>query len=103
MGGIDPAILIASLMAASVPILLAALGELVVEKAGVLNLGVEGMMIMGAIVGFMVTIHTESPVLGFVCGALGGAARQIAVAGRRGCRPGVVPGVQSTPEQAERE
>jgi simple sugar transport system permease protein len=74
MGGIDPAILIASLMAASVPILLAALGELVVEKAGVLNLGVEGMMIMGAIVGFMVTIHTESPVLGFVCGALGGAA-----------------------------
>ena len=31
-------------------------------------------MIMGAIVGFMVTIHTESPVLGFVCGALGGAA-----------------------------
>jgi general nucleoside transport system permease protein len=74
MGGIDPAILIASLMAASVPILLAALGELVVEKAGVLNLGVEGMMIMGAIVGFMITIQTESPALGFVGGALGGAA-----------------------------
>ena len=73
-GGINPAILIASLMAASVPILLAALGELVVEKAGVLNLGVEGMMIMGAIVGFMVTIQTESPLLGFVGGALGGAA-----------------------------
>jgi ABC-type uncharacterized transport system permease subunit len=73
-GGINPAILIASLMAASVPILLAALGELVVEKAGVLNLGVEGMMITGAIVGFIVTIHSESPFLGFVCGALGGAA-----------------------------
>ncbi|NEY90792.1 ABC transporter permease [Tabrizicola oligotrophica] len=72
-GGINPAILIASLMAASVPILLAALGELVVEKAGVLNLGVEGMMIMGAIVGFMVTIQTGSPFLGFVGGAIGGA------------------------------
>ena len=73
-GTINPAILIASLMMASVPILLAALGELVVEKAGVLNLGVEGMMIMGAITGFMVTIQTESPVLGFVAGAAGGAA-----------------------------
>jgi len=73
-GGINPTILIASLMAASVPILLAALGELVVEKAGVLNLGVEGMMVMGAICGFIVTIHSGSPVLGFVGGALGGAA-----------------------------
>ncbi len=73
-GSINPAVLIASLMVASVPIMLAALGELVVEKAGVLNLGVEGMMIMGAICGFVVTIHTESPVLGFVGGALGGAA-----------------------------
>jgi ABC-type uncharacterized transport system permease subunit len=73
-GGINPTVLVASLMAASVPILLAALGELVVEKAGVLNLGVEGMMIMGAICGFIVTIHSESPVLGFVAGAAGGAA-----------------------------
>ncbi len=44
LGGINPAVLIASLMVASVPIILAAIGELVVEKAGVLNLGVEGMM-----------------------------------------------------------
>jgi ABC-type uncharacterized transport system permease subunit len=73
-GGINPAILIASLMAASVPILLAALGELVVEKAGVLNLGVEGMMIMGAICGFIIAVETGSPVLGFVGGAVGGAA-----------------------------
>ena len=73
-GSINPAVLIASLMMASVPILLAALGELVVEKAGVLNLGVEGMMIMGAICGFMVTIHTGNPFLGFIGGALGGAA-----------------------------
>ena len=53
LGGINPAVLIASLMVASVPIMLAALGELVVEKSGVLNLGVEGMMIMGAICGFI--------------------------------------------------
>ncbi len=74
LGGINPAVLIASLMVASVPIMLAALGELVVEKAGVLNLGVEGMMIMGAICGFITAVATGSPVMGFVGGAAGGAA-----------------------------
>jgi general nucleoside transport system permease protein len=73
IGGINPAILIASLMVASVPIMLAAIGELVVEKAGVLNLGVEGMMIIGAICGFVVAVHSGSAVMGFVGGALGGA------------------------------
>ncbi|MFN4170951.1 MAG: ABC transporter permease [Pseudorhodobacter sp.] len=73
LGGINPAVLIASLMVASVPILLAALGELVVEKAGVLNLGVEGMMIMGAVCGFITAVATGSPVLGFFGGALGAA------------------------------
>lgn len=73
-GGIDPAVLIASLMVASVPILLAAIGELIVEKAGVLNLGVEGMMIIGAVVGFATAVGTGSPLLGFVGGALGAAA-----------------------------
>lgn len=74
MGSINIAVLIASLMVASVPILLAALGEMVTERAGVLNLGVEGMMIMGAIAGFIVAVHSGSPALGFVAGALGGAA-----------------------------
>ena len=73
-GSINPVVLIASLMVASVPIMLAALGELVVEKAGVLNLGVEGMMIMGAICGFITAVGTGSPVMGFVGGAAGGAA-----------------------------
>ncbi len=73
-GGIDPTLLIASLMVASVPIILAAIGELVVERAGVLNLGVEGMMIMGAVCGFIAAVETGSPVLGFVGGAAGGAA-----------------------------
>ncbi len=40
------------------PILLAATGELVVEKSGVLNLGVEGMMLIGAVTGFAVTLTT---------------------------------------------
>jgi simple sugar transport system permease protein len=72
-GGINPAVLVASLMVASVPIMLAAIGELVVEKAGVLNLGVEGMMIMGAICGFISAVQTGSPVLGFIGGAVGAA------------------------------
>jgi simple sugar transport system permease protein len=74
LGGINPAVLVASLMVASVPIMLAAIGELVVEKAGVLNLGVEGMMIMGAICGFATAVETGSPFLGFLGGALGAAA-----------------------------
>ncbi|MBW7922513.1 MAG: ABC transporter permease [Rubellimicrobium sp.] len=72
MGGIDPILLLASLMVASTPILLAALGELVVERAGVLNLGVEGMMITGAVCGFAATVLTGSPWLGFVAAALAG-------------------------------
>lgn len=72
-GGIDPALLISALIIASVPIVLAAIGELVVERAGVLNLGVEGMMIMGAVCGFIVSVETGSAVMGFVGGAAGGA------------------------------
>lgn len=71
--GIDPVTLIAALIVASTPILLAAIGELVVEKAGVLNLGVEGMMIVGAISGFAVAVNMDSPVLGFLAAAAGGA------------------------------
>ncbi|MDT8326407.1 MAG: ABC transporter permease [Roseovarius sp.] len=72
-GSINPVLLLASLMVAATPILLAALGELVVERAGVLNLGVEGMMIIGAICGFAAAVNTGSPVLGFVAAAGGGA------------------------------
>ena len=80
IGGINIVVLVASLMVAAVPILLAALGELVVEKAGVLNLGVEGMMIMGAICGFITAVGTGSPFLGFLGGALGGAALSLVFA-----------------------
>jgi len=73
LGQINPILLIASLMVASTPILLAAIGEMVVEKAGVLNLGVEGMMITGAVVGFATAVNVDSPVLGFLAAALAGA------------------------------
>ncbi len=80
IAGINPALLIASLMVAAVPILLAAIGELVVEKAGVLNLGVEGMMIVGAVVGFATAVGTGSPFLGFLGGAAGGMALSLVFA-----------------------
>ena len=74
LSGISPTLLLASLMVASTPILLAALGVLVVERAGVLNLGVEGMMIAGAVTGFAVAVATGNPWIGFAGAAAGGAA-----------------------------
>ena len=73
LSAINPVLLLAALMVSATPILLAALGELVVEKSGVLNLGVEGMMVSGAAVGFIAAYTTGSPVLGFAAGAAGGA------------------------------
>ncbi|WP_018687849.1 ABC transporter permease [Ahrensia kielensis] len=59
---------------AATPLLIAALGELVVERSGVLNLGVEGMMVMGAVTGFGAAQITGSAYLGLlaaiICGAL---------------------------------
>ncbi|PTM38781.1 ABC transporter permease [Bosea sp. 124] len=63
-----------TLVAASTPILLAALGELVTEKAGVLNLGVEGMMLCGAVAGFAVAFSTGSTTLGLVAAVVAGIA-----------------------------
>lgn len=64
---------IITIVGISTPILLAGLGELIVEKAGVLNLGVEGMMLIGAISGFAVTVYTGSPWLGVIGAAIAGA------------------------------
>jgi simple sugar transport system permease protein len=63
-----------SVMASSTPLLLAATGELVTERAGVLNLGVEGMMLVGAVTGFAVGHLTGSTVLGVIAATAGGAA-----------------------------
>lgn len=73
LSAINPILLLASLIVAATPLLLAAIGELVVEKAGVLNLGVEGMMITGAICGFAVAVNTGSPLMGVLAAAIGGA------------------------------
>jgi ABC-type uncharacterized transport system permease subunit len=66
--------IILSVIAASTPLLLAAAGELVAERSGVLNLGVEGMMIMGAACGFAGAYLTGSTLLGALAGIAAGAA-----------------------------
>jgi len=65
------AILVAAITAGT-PILYAAIGELITERSGVLNLGVEGMMLMGAVTGFMVTVVTANPWLGAGAAMLAG-------------------------------
>ncbi len=62
-----------SIMAASTPLLFAAMGELVAEKSGVLNLGVEGMMLAGAVLAFIVGLETGSGILAIAAGAAMGA------------------------------
>ena len=61
--GLVEAILL-TIFTAATPLLIAALGELVTERSGVLNLGVEGMMIMGAVSGFAFAIYTGNPYIG---------------------------------------
>jgi general nucleoside transport system permease protein len=69
--------LLLTIMTASTPLLLAALGELVTERSGVLNLGVEGMMVMGAVCGFGAALITGSPWIGVVAAMVAGCAMSI--------------------------
>lgn len=62
-----------TIITAATPLVIAAMGELVTERAGVLNLGVEGMMIMGAVCAFAGSYLTGVPLLGVLAGILGGA------------------------------
>jgi simple sugar transport system permease protein len=66
--------IILTVITASTPLLLAAIGELVTEKAGVLNLGVEGMMIMGAAAGIAAAILTGSSLIGVLAAIAAGMA-----------------------------
>jgi general nucleoside transport system permease protein len=66
--------IISGMLAAATPFLLAALGELVAERAGVLNLGVEGLMAFGAVLAFIIVYHGGGHFLGFVAAGLGSAA-----------------------------
>ena len=61
--------IIASTLNAGTPLLIAAAGIVIHEKSGVLNLGIEGIMLMGAVTGFTVTLSTGSFALGFFAGA----------------------------------
>jgi simple sugar transport system permease protein len=70
MGALEAVIL--TIITASTPLLLAAMGELVTERSGVLNLGVEGMMIMGAVCGFAAAYTTGSALVGVGAGLAGG-------------------------------
>ena len=75
MSGLDwlvPVVL--TVITASTPLLLAATGELVAEKSGVLNLGIEGMMLVGAIAAFATASSTDSQILAVLAGAAAGMA-----------------------------
>ena len=65
--------LILTVILTSVPLIFAASGELIAERSGVLNLGVEGMMLMGAVSAFAIAMGTGSPILGMFAGAFAGA------------------------------
>ncbi len=68
------AAIVGSSLASAAPLLLAAIGLLVNERAGVLNLGAEGMMLIAAVAGFAVGIQTGSVTLAFIGGAIAGMA-----------------------------
>jgi simple sugar transport system permease protein len=73
--------LIAGTVAAGIPLLLAGLGEQISEKAGVLNIGLEGMMLAGAYAAFVAVYESGSIWLGLAVGGLGGVAVAVAMAG----------------------
>jgi len=72
--------IILTIITASTPLLIAAIGELVVERAGVLNLGVEGMMVIGAAAGIAAAIATGSSTLGVLVAVLAGMALSLVFA-----------------------
>jgi ABC-type uncharacterized transport system permease subunit len=65
-------LVLVTVISAATPLLFAALGELVAERSGVLNLGVEGMMLAGAVTAFAITVTTGSATLGILTGAIAG-------------------------------
>ena len=65
--------LLASVLLASIPLIMAGMGELLAEKSGVLNLGVEGMMLLGAVSAFAVALSTGNAWAGMLAGVVTGA------------------------------
>ena len=72
-------VFIATVLAQSMPLILAAVGETVGEQAGVLNLGIEGVMLIGAYSGFVATLVTGDFWIGMLAGAIGGVVANLAM------------------------
>lgn len=72
MHDVNITILLASVLAGATPVLLAALGETVTERAGIINLSLDGTILLSAMTAFVVTYHTKSVLLGFIAAALVG-------------------------------
>lgn len=66
--------LLLSMIRMATPILIVALAELFSERAGMVNIGLDGIMAFGALVGFYVSYSTQNPMLGILAGAIGGMA-----------------------------
>ena len=69
---INLTIMLASVLAGATPVLLAALGETITERAGIVNLSLDGTILLSAMIAFVVAYHTQSVMLGFVTAALAG-------------------------------
>lgn len=67
------ALFLSAAVVAGTPLLLATLGETITEKAGNLNLGIEGMMLMGAVMGFITAFTVKNPLLALLAAILAGA------------------------------
>jgi ABC-type uncharacterized transport system permease subunit len=72
--------LFSTMVRLSTPLLIAAMGELVAERSGVMNMGVEGMMLMGALVGYMVSLATDSLWIGILFAILSGGLMALILA-----------------------
>jgi len=72
-------VFIATVISQAMPLMLAAVGETIGEQAGILNLGIEGVMLVGAYAGFVATLISGSFWIGMLAGALGGVAANLAM------------------------
>jgi simple sugar transport system permease protein len=77
----DPALVIAGVVAGAAPIVMAALGETLTEKAGVVNLSLDGTILLSAMASFAIALGTGSLLFGFCAGAVVGAMVAGVVAG----------------------
>jgi simple sugar transport system permease protein len=77
---LDITILLAGVVAGAAPIVLAALGETITEKAGLINLSLDGSILLSAMVAFAIAFETNNVLAGFVGGALVGALMALVVA-----------------------